>query len=75
MARVGGSLLEQGQKQAGELAATVTTDGKRVDGEVSVTAQGQSWAAKLWAKVIAREQAKPDVSAGIEVTKRWFGGW
>jgi hypothetical protein len=66
-----GSLLEQGQQQAGELAATVTTDGQRVDGQVSVTAQGQSWAAKLWAKVTAQKQAKPDVSAGVEITKSW----
>jgi hypothetical protein len=66
-----GSLLEQGQQQAGELAATVTTDGQRVDGQVSVTAQGQSWAAKLWAKVTAQKQAKPDVSAGVEISKRF----
>jgi hypothetical protein len=66
-----GSLLEQGQQQAGELAATVTTDGQRVDGEVSVTAQGQSWAAKIWAKVTAQKQAKPDVSAGVEISKRF----
>jgi hypothetical protein len=70
-----GTILKQAEKQVGELAAKVTTDGERVDGEVSVTAQGQSWAAKLWAKVIAREQAKPDVSAGVEISKRWFGGW
>jgi hypothetical protein len=75
MARVGGSLLEQGQKQAGELAAKVTTDGDRLDGEVSVTAHGPSWAAKLWARVTAREAAKPDVAAGVEFQKRWFGGW
>jgi hypothetical protein len=66
-----GSLLEQGQQQAGELAATVTTDGQRVDGQVSVTAQGQSWAAKLWAKVTAQKQAKPYVSAGVEISKRF----
>jgi hypothetical protein len=69
------SILDQGKAQAGELAAKVTTDGHRVDGEVSVSAGGASWAAKIWAKVVAREQAKPDVSAGIDVTKRWFGGW
>jgi hypothetical protein len=66
-----GTLLEQGQQQAGELAAKVTTDGQRVDGEVSVTAQGQSWAAKVWARVTGQRQAKPDVSAGVEVSKRW----
>jgi hypothetical protein len=65
------SILDQGQQQAGELAATVTTDGQRVDGELSVTAQGQSWAARLWAKVTAQKQAKPDVSAGVEITKRF----
>ena len=69
------SILDQGKQQAGELGAKVTTDGKHVDGEVSLTARGQSWAAKLWAKVVAREQAKPNVTAGVEVTKRWFGGW
>jgi hypothetical protein len=69
------SILKQGQQQAGELAATITTDGERVDGEVSLTAGGQSWLAKFWAKVTAREQAKPDVSAGVEFQKRWFGGW
>jgi hypothetical protein len=69
------SILDQARAQAGELAAKVTTDGHRVDGEVSVSARGASWAAKLWAKVVAREQVKPNVSAGVEVTKRWFGGW
>jgi hypothetical protein len=67
-----GTLLEQGQQQAGELAAKVTTDGQRVDGELSVTAQGQSWAAKVWARVTGQRQAKPDVSAGIDFTKRWL---
>jgi hypothetical protein len=66
-----GSLLEQGQQQAGELAAKVTTDGHRVDGELSVTAQGQSWAAKVWARVTGQRQAKPDVSAGVEISKSW----
>lgn len=69
------SILTQGQKQAGELAAKVTTDGQRVDGEVSVQAQGQSWAAKLWARVTAQREHKPDVAAGVEFQKRWFGGW
>jgi hypothetical protein len=68
----GVSLLESGQKHAGELAAKATTDGKRVDGEVSVSAGGPSWSAKVWAKLTARREAKPDVSAGVEVTKRWF---
>ena len=66
-----GSLLQQGQQQAGELAATVVTDGESVVGEASVSSHGASWAAKLWAKVTAQRTAKPDVSAGIDVTKRW----
>jgi hypothetical protein len=66
-----GTLLEQGQQQAGELAATVTTDGQRVDGQLSVSAQGQSWAARMWAKVTARREAKPEMAAGVEVSKRF----
>ena len=69
------SLREQGQQQARELAAKVTTDGQRVDGDVSVTMRRRSWAAKLWARVTAREAAKPDVAAGVEFQKRFFGGW
>lgn len=66
-----GSLLDQGKQQAGELAAKVTTDGQRVDGEVSVQAKGQSWAAKLWARVTAAKETKPNVSAGVEFDKRF----
>jgi hypothetical protein len=69
------SLLEQGKQHAGELAAKVTTDGEQVDGELSATAGGESWSAKLWAKVTAYREAKPDVSAGVEFQKRWFGQW
>jgi hypothetical protein len=69
------SILDQARAQAGELAAKVVTDGESVSGEASISAQGTSWAARLWAKVVAREQVKPNVSAGVEVTKRWFGGW
>jgi hypothetical protein len=65
------AILDAGRKRAGELAATATTDGQRVDGEVSMSATGGGWWAKAWAKVTARRTAKPDVSAGIEVSKRW----
>ena len=65
------AILDAGRKRAGELAATATTDGQRVDGEVSVSATGGGWWAKAWAKVTARKATKPDLSAGVEVTKRW----
>ena len=65
------AILESGRKRAGELAAKATTDGQRVDGEVSVSATGGGWWAKAWAKVTARKATKPDLSAGVEVTKRW----
>ena len=68
------SLRDQGieqAKKAGELAAKATTDGQRVDGEVSVMASGQSWAARFWARVTAKRGAKPDTSAGVDFTKRW----
>jgi hypothetical protein len=68
------SLLVQAQNEAkrqGELAAKAATDGHRVDAEVSLSHQGGGWMARAWAKLTAKKDAKPDVSGGVEVSKRW----
>jgi hypothetical protein len=70
-----GSLLEQGQAQAGELAAKVTTDGQKVNGEASVKVGGASWWVRFVGRILAERDKKPDVQAEVEFSKRWFGGW
>jgi hypothetical protein len=67
------SLLVQAQREAqrqGETAAKATTDGQRVDAELSMS-HGGGWMARAWAKLTAKKDAKPDVSGGVEVSKRW----
>lgn len=66
------SILEQGQEKAGALAATVTTDGERVDGQVTAAARGHGWWLQAWAKVTASRRAKPTASAGVEFQARWL---
>lgn len=62
--------LEAAKREA-ELTAKATATEDRAEGEVSFTGSGPSWAARVWAKIAARRQAKPDLSAGVEVSKRW----
>lgn len=73
------TLLQQAEALArtegNRLDATVTTDGRQVQGEVSASHAGGSWWVRAWAKVTAKRGAKPDTSAGVQVGMRWFGGW
>ena len=73
------SLLRQAEALAkaegNRLDATVTTDGRQVQGEVSASHAGESWWMRAWARVTARKGAKPDTSAGVSAGIRWFGGW
>lgn len=70
------SILASGERQANELAVKVSTpDGQTAAGEVSVTAGGESWWFKLWAKATAGRGQKTQGSAGAEFSKRWFGSW
>ena len=57
------------------LDATVTTDGRQVQGEVSASHAGESWWMRAWARVTAKKGEKPDTSAGVSAGIRWFGGW
>jgi hypothetical protein len=69
------SLLVQAQaaaKREAELAAKATATPERVDGEVSFGGHGPSWSARVWAKLTARRDAKPDYSVGVEGVKRWL---
>lgn len=70
------SIRASADRYANELAVKVSTpDGQTAEGEVSLTAGGESWWVKAWAKMTAGSGQKPQGSAGAEVTKRWFGGW
>ncbi len=66
------SLLEQAHRKAGELAVKVAATESRADGEVSVQASGQSWAARAWARLTAKRDAKPEWAAGAEGSVRWL---
>jgi hypothetical protein len=81
VARVSGSLLDQAvakakadAKRHGQVDATVAGDAGTVSGDVGLTAAGPTWAARVWAKVTAAKDAKPDTSYGATFTKRWFLG-
>ena len=63
--------LEAAKREA-ELTAKATATPERVDGEVSFGGHGPSWSARVWAKLTARRDAKPDYSVGVEGVKRWL---
>lgn len=72
------TILQQAEALAkaegNRLGVSVTTDGQRVDGTLSVSHSSDHWWMRLWAIVTGRRGEKPKVTAGVQGGVRWLRG-